>query len=79
MRITKAVAVKSQIAFSIKTIVAECLCAYVPASAPFSVSGTPLPGGTGENEEDRGLPALRTLQVDVPVWSGYAEAFGGEL
>ena len=55
------------------------LCAYVPASAPFSVSGTPLPGGTGENEEDRGLPALRTLQVDVPVWSGYAEAFGGEL
>ena len=25
------------------------------------VSGTPLPGGTGEDEEDRGLPALRTL------------------
>ena len=55
------------------------LCAYVPASAPFSVSEIPLPGGTGEDEEDRGLPALRTLQVDVPVWSGYAEAFGGEL
>ena len=47
--------------------------------AQFSVSEIPLPGGTGEDEEDRGLPALRTLQVDVPVWSGYAEAFGGEL
>ena len=54
-------------------------CARMSLLLRRSPSAKHLPGGTGEDEEDRGLPALRTPQVDVPVWSGYAEAFGGEL
>ena len=50
-------------------------CARMSLLLRRSPSAIPLPGGTGEDEEDKGLPALRTLQVDVPVWSGHAGSF----
>ena len=47
----------------------ECPC--------FSEDPRPPPahtGGTGEDDEDQGLPPLRPLHEQVPVWSEYAGA-----
>ena len=68
---------------SLNSVLARQIGEYVASLFNKEVQLTPLnnffPSLFEEDEEDRGLPALRTLQVDVPVWSGYAEAFGGEL
>ena len=46
----------------------------VPASQKIPVPPPAHTGGTGEDDEDQGLPPLRPLHEQVPVWSEYAGA-----
>lgn len=46
----------------------------VSASQKIPVPPPAHTGGTGEDDEDQGLPPLRSLHEQVPVWSEYAGA-----
>ena len=47
--------------------------------AALAVGGTAGPRGTGQDEEDRGLPALQPVQEKVSLWAGYARPAGPQL
>ena len=51
----------------------------VPAAAAFALGRASQPGRTGQDEKDRGLPALQPVQGKMPLWAGYARPAGPQL
>ena len=48
-------------------------------AAALAVGGTAQPRGPGQDEEDRGLPALQPVQGKMPLRAGYARPAGPQL
>ena len=55
------------------------LCPHEPDASPGSRRGLADAGVAGEDGADRAVPPLWTVQVEMPLWIGYAPAFGGKL
>ena len=52
---------------------------HEPAAASFALGRASQPRRSGQDEEDRGLPALQPVQGQVPLRAGYARPAGPQL
>ena len=52
---------------------------HEPAAAAFALGRASQPRRSGQDEKDRGLPALQPVQGQVPIWSGYPRPAGPQL
>lgn len=52
---------------------------HEPAAASFALGRASQPRRSGQDEKDRGLPALQPVQGQVPIWSGYPRPAGPQL
>ena len=52
---------------------------HEPAAAAFAFRRTSQPGRAGQDEKDRGLPALQPVQSQVPLRAGYTRSAGPQL